>query len=326
MGFSTVISNGIEKPQCVLCNAVLSAQSMKPSKLKRHLETKHSEHITKDLDFFKGHVAALKKQKLDFTGTFQQQSQDVVKASYEIALEVAKNKKPHTIAETLIKPCLLKSVKLVLGEASEIKMRNISLSNNTIQRRISDMSIDVMEQILSEIKASPVFSFQLDESTDVSSCSQLLVFVRYIHLEDIKEEFLFCRALKTTTKGEDVMEMISSFFESNDLQWKNLCGVCTDGAPAMLGSRSGFQSKVKELAPQAKGLHCMIHLSALATKTLPKPLQEVLDSLVTIVNYMKSSALNTRLFKELCKNMNSDHEVLLFYTAVCWLSKGNVVG
>ena len=93
-GFSTVISNGIEKPQCVLCNAVLSAESMKPSKLKRHLETKHSEHITKDLDFFKRHEAALKKQKLDFTGTFQQESQAVVKASYEIALEVAKKKSP----------------------------------------------------------------------------------------------------------------------------------------------------------------------------------------------------------------------------------------
>ncbi|KAG8223807.1 hypothetical protein J437_LFUL001405 [Ladona fulva] len=40
-------------------------------------------------------------------------------ASYEIALEVAKNKKPHTIAETLIKPCLIQSVKLVLGEANK---------------------------------------------------------------------------------------------------------------------------------------------------------------------------------------------------------------
>ncbi|KAH0819600.1 hypothetical protein GEV33_003191 [Tenebrio molitor] len=319
------ITTSIEKPQCVLCNAVLSAESMKPSKLKRHLETKHSEHVTKDLDFFKRCETRLKHQKLDATGNFQQQRQTVVQASYEIALQVAKNKKPHTIAETLIKPCLLKSVKLILGEASEMKMRHVSLSNNTIQRRILDMSADVLEQILSEIRASPVFSFQLDESTDVSSCSQLLVFVKYIHLEDIKEEFLFCRALKTSTKSEDVMVMIRSFFETKELQWENLCGVCTDGAPAMLGSRSGFQKKVKDLAPQAKGSHCMIHRFALATKTLPKLLQEVLDSLIKIVNYIKSSALNTRLFKEFCKDMNSDHEALLFYTAVRWLSKGNVV-
>ena len=40
---------------------------------------------------------------------------------------------------------------------------------------------------------------------------------------------------------------------------------------------------------------------------------------------MKTQALNTRLFNELCKDMNADHEFLLFYTAVCWLSKGNVI-
>ncbi|XP_031336653.1 SCAN domain-containing protein 3-like [Photinus pyralis] len=203
-GFCAIVNNGIEKPQCVLCNAVLSAESMKPSKLKRHLETKHPEHVTKDLDFFKRHESNLKRQKLDLSGSFQQQNQANVQASYEIALEVAKNKKPHTIAESLIKPCL----KLILGDASEMKMRNISLSNNTIQRRIADMSADVREQILSEIRESPLFSLQLDESTDVSSCSQLLVFAKYIHLDDIKEEFLFCAPLKTTTKSEDVMNMI----------------------------------------------------------------------------------------------------------------------
>ncbi|CAG9821260.1 unnamed protein product [Phaedon cochleariae] len=120
------------------------------------------------------------------------------------------------------------------------------------------------------------------------------------------------------------MEMIRSFFETNELKWETCVEYCTDGA-AMLGSRSGFQKKIKELAPLAKGLHCMIHRFALAIKTLPEPLQEVLNSLIKIVNYIKSSALNTRLFKELCKDMNSDHETLLFYIAVRWLSKGNVI-
>ena len=57
------------------------------------------------------------------------------------------------------------------------------------------MSMDVKKQVLTEFKASDLFSFQLDESTDVSSCSQLLVFVRYINSDDIQDEFLFCSAL-----------------------------------------------------------------------------------------------------------------------------------
>ena len=101
------------------------------------------------------------------------------------------------------------------------------------------------EQVLTEIKIFHLSSFQVDESTDVSSCSQLLVFVRYINLCDIKAEFLFCSALETTTKADDVMEKVSTFFQDEDLQWENVGGVCTDGALAMLGSKSGFQSRVK---------------------------------------------------------------------------------
>ena len=34
-------------------------------------------------------------------------------------------------------------------------------------------------------------------------------------------------------------------FEMQGLQWKKLCGACTDEALAMLGCKSGFQMKVK---------------------------------------------------------------------------------
>jgi len=40
---------------------------------------------------------------------------------------------------------------------------------------------------------------------------------------------------------------------------------------------------------------------------------------------IKSESLYTCLFKELCKDMNSTHDVLLFYTSVRSLSKGNVL-
>ena len=93
------------------------------------------------------------------------------------------------------------------------------------------------------------------------------------------------------------MEKISTFFDTEGLQWYNLCGICTDGAPATHGSKSGFQTKVKAKCSQAKDFHCIIHFYALACKTLPISLKEVLNLVIKLVNFVKESALNSRLFK-----------------------------
>lgn len=44
------------------------------------------------------------------------------------------------------------------------------------------------------------------------------------------------------------------------------------------------------------------------------------------MNCIKSGALGSRffLFKVLCKDMDSDREILLYYISVRWLSKENV--
>ena len=62
--------------------------------------------------------------------------------SLDVSLETVKQKQPHTNGEMLAQSCLLKSLKLLLGEFIEAKMRQISFSNTTIQRRMSDMSED----------------------------------------------------------------------------------------------------------------------------------------------------------------------------------------
>ena len=89
-------------------------------------------------------------------------------------------------------------VKLLLGETSAKKIQQVPLFNDAIKRRISLMSTDVKQQVVAEIRSSPMFAVQLDESTDGASCSQLLVFFRYIHKEDVKEEFSYCNSLETT--------------------------------------------------------------------------------------------------------------------------------
>lgn len=51
-GFTNIINDNVEKPMCLLCSKVLAADSMRPGKLKRHLETIHSEYVGKPQEFF----------------------------------------------------------------------------------------------------------------------------------------------------------------------------------------------------------------------------------------------------------------------------------
>ena len=50
-GFTDIVIAGVERPQCVLCLEVLAHESMKPTKLQRHLETKHPALKNKGIDF-----------------------------------------------------------------------------------------------------------------------------------------------------------------------------------------------------------------------------------------------------------------------------------
>lgn len=326
-GFTSIESNREIKPQCVICATVLANDALKPAKLKRHLDTVHPNFSDRPPEFFEGKLENLKKIKLGPSGTRFTTSEKSLVASFEIAKLIAQSKKPHTVGETLVKPCLIKAVEEVLGLEAKNKIQDIPLSNNTVKARIELMSNDIEEQLVSRIKKSPFFALQCDESTDISNCCQLLVFVRFLDDDNIiKEELLISRELETTSKGIDVMNSISEYFEKHNLMWDKLVALCTDGAPAMLGSRSGLATLVKQKNPNVITTHCIIHRQALASKTLPECLNDTLQMAIKVVNVIKSSALNTRLFKKLCTEMDSDHEALLFHTEVRWLSKGNMLG
>ncbi|GBP66313.1 Protein ZBED8 [Eumeta japonica] len=116
---------------------------MRPSRLERHLSTKHSALKDKPKEFFASKSASLKRMKLDSTGSFAQSSEKVLEASYELSLLIAKAKKSQTIGETLVKPCLLKAADIVLGPESKQKFSQITLSDNSVKRRIDDTAEDI---------------------------------------------------------------------------------------------------------------------------------------------------------------------------------------
>jgi zinc finger BED domain-containing protein 5/7/8/9 len=236
LGFTSISEKGEDRPQCVICAQVLSNESLKLNKLKRHLETKHPSNVNKDEAFFQRHEQNMKRQRLDSKTTKGVYSQrDAAMASLKVAWHVARAKKPHSIAEELIKPAAMDLRTIMCGTDQSKKLESVPLSDDTISRRINDLSSNVKMQTLNCMKASTIFAIQLDETTDVSNSAQLMVYVRYIGESDIEEDFLMLKNLLTTTTGGDIFEKVNSFFVEENINWKNCLAVCTDGAPSMMG-------------------------------------------------------------------------------------------
>jgi hypothetical protein len=56
----------------------------------------------------------------------------------------------------------------------------------------------------------------------------------------------------------------------------------------MLGNTFGFATLVKKEAPHVV-TYCFLHRHALATKTLPTTLKEVLSTAIKLINFITSS-------------------------------------
>uniref|UniRef100_A0A8C6S3X4 DUF4371 domain-containing protein n=1 Tax=Neogobius melanostomus TaxID=47308 RepID=A0A8C6S3X4_9GOBI len=305
--------------QCVVCSEVLAHESLKPTKLKRHLETKHSTYKDKPLDFFQRKAKELRCQKTVVT-EYATVPAKALAASYE----VAQSKKAHTIAESLIRPAVAMT-RAMHGEKISQTLLTIPLSNDTMGRRIQDMAIDMKDQLIERVRENGRFSLQIDESTDLSGAAQLLTFIRYAFEGKMHHDLLFCSAMEGKCTGRDIFTQLDSDLEKAGLRWASCVSVCTDGAAAMQGSRKGYKACVLEVAPHVTFLHCMIHREALASKCLEPELRNVFQTSVKMVNFIKARPVQSRLFAQLCHEMGSEHEALLFHTDVRWLSRGKVL-
>ena len=85
-----------------------------------------------------------------------------------------------------------------------------------------------------------------------------------VHKGVFKDEFLFCIDLLSRTRRENIYQNIDSFFKKNNIKWEQLCGICADGAPVILGQSSGFRAQVYKVVADCTFIHCILHREALA--------------------------------------------------------------
>ncbi|KII63306.1 hypothetical protein RF11_04903 [Thelohanellus kitauei] len=175
---------------------------MKRAKFRHDFTTIHSELTNKPKEYIKREKQFYLKQK----GKLM-----ICTTLNEKVLRASKFQKTHTIAEELILPQAINMCEVVLGIDYSQKLKAIHLSDNTVSRRIVDISEDVLCQLIARLQNSK-FAIQLDESIDIAKASKLLVYVRYIWEGEVLEDFMFCKSLPVRTTREEPFRILDSFF------------------------------------------------------------------------------------------------------------------
>ncbi|CAB3228077.1 unnamed protein product [Arctia plantaginis] len=152
------------KPLCLICNQTVEV--CKEFNLKRHYDTNNKSKFDCSSEKIRMDKLSCLKSKLHgqqsmFTKA-NTESEDALKSSFIIALEIGKRSKPFTDGD-FIKDCMLKVADVSFPSQKSI-IQNISLSRNTVASRISDLSQNLVHQLKEKIKEFTNFSLAVDES------------------------------------------------------------------------------------------------------------------------------------------------------------------
>ncbi|GFV79099.1 protein FAM200B [Trichonephila clavipes] len=126
-GFTFCVVDDEERPICVICNEKLANDSMKPPRLKRHLETKHSELQNKHADFFQRRAKNLKIQSANkYKETYNNTSESIT-SFFRSFVSNRKTMKPHTIGKSLILPAATMMTSIMHGDKYGNELKTIPL-------------------------------------------------------------------------------------------------------------------------------------------------------------------------------------------------------
>ena len=260
----------------------------------------------------KNKINALKSSVKNQQNVFKvqvQSNESTIRASLRVAEILAKSGRPFTDSE-LIKQCALVMAEEVCPDQKK-KFENISLSARTCTRRTEDLGDNLGQQLQEKAQQFEWFSLATDESNDVSDTAQLLIFVRGIDKNfNVYEELLQLCSLKGTTTGEDLFCSLEQALVSMQLPWEKLVAVTTDGGRNMSGQNKGLVGTIKTKRAEIGCdiplfFHCIIHQEALCSKVVSW--KEVINIVVSTVNYIRKNGLTHRQFQQFLLAMEADH-------------------
>ncbi|CAJ0956724.1 unnamed protein product [Ranitomeya imitator] len=312
------------KPQCLVCFQILAV--CKEYNVKRHYISQHEIQYSKYTGDLRLAVINDLKSKLNSEPTVPTPDMNTekaaIKASFVICEEIVKRKKAFSDG-AFIKECAVKMARAFGSEEMAKCFESVSLSHQTVARRISVMDQYVTQKVHEAIKNCTYFSVAVDEKIDITGTNQLIVCIRTVDDDfNISEELLHLMPLQGTTKDEDVYEEVKMALA--ELGGFDKCiSILIDGAKTTTAKNSGLAGLLKRDGVACLTFHCIVHEEGLVGTMLK--MADVMEVVIKITNMMrdKKCTVTQRRFKGLLEELKASRCELPQNRNIRWLNEGN---
>ena len=239
----------------------------------------------------------------------------LLKASYKMSQEVARNVSHFDLGEGEIWKNLITEVLRTFGDEFEKSIEiidKIDLSKDAIYEKITKVDSFLNTNIKSRIETSAFYSIAFDEC---DGSGHVLIVIRMIDTEyNISEDLLGC-----IIKDENIFENIQKLLDQYNVNFENIVSICSPGPNSSLSSFFCMQNvNIQEF-------HCIIHEDKLLSTSCV--LNDTMNTILELINVVRlhSSTSVKSIFETFLIEFETEHNYDLLFGQVTWISKATIL-
>ena len=158
----------------------------------------------------------------------------------------------------------------------------------------------IQKEVDTLVQGSPFVSLLIDESTDISTTENLIIYIKLLNYFN-PETHLLGNVHIPNGQAATVTQIVKDILASRHVDEKKVVGFGSDGASLMIGKNNGVAARLKRVNPFLISIHCMAHKLALCTSQASTGIQFLStfkETLTALYRYFQKSSLRTHQLNE----------------------------
>lgn len=204
----------------------------------------------------------------------------------------------------------------------ENHLKNANFNATYISKTTQNLLIkccgeEIMHNIKSFLNYSKFYSVLFDETTDISTISQMSVVIRYIYNSEVREDFIgffdlhymnfeteLVASAEPKIDGVKLGRSVIHVLEMNDINIKKCVGICTDTCSVIMSQLRGAVSEIKKSANLAVRVPCYNHsLNLSLSKCLEgQSIRNCFGIMREVIGFFHASAKRSYVLKNILKS------------------------